>query len=40
MRYTHGGKYIGYFKNGLKDGQGNYTWNDGAYYSGEFRDDR
>ena len=40
MNFTHGGKYSGGFKLGLKHGNGTYTWPDGAYYQGEFQEDR
>ena len=35
-----GGKYVGSWKNGEKNGQGTYTWSDGSKYVGEFKDDK
>jgi hypothetical protein len=32
-------KYVGEFKGGEKNGQGTYTWADGAQYVGEWKDD-
>ena len=31
-------KYSGEYKDGLKHGQGTYTWNDGEKYEGEYKD--
>ena len=31
------GKYIGEFKNGMRDGKGIYYWNNGDRYEGDFR---
>ena len=31
--------YVGEFKNGLKNGQGTYTWSDGSKYVGEWKGD-
>lgn len=32
-----GDVYIGYFKNGIREGQGVYTSKDGSRYEGEFK---
>ena len=41
MKYAHGGTtYKGEFRSGLKEGQGLYTWVDGAWYNGTFKKDR
>ena len=38
--YPDGGKYVGEFKYGKKNGQGTYTHYDGSKYVGEFKDDK
>ena len=40
INYPDGSQYIGNIVNGMKQGQGTYTWLDGNKYVGEFRDDR
>ena len=41
MTFSQGGTtYKGQFKNGLKEGQGLYSWPDGAWYDGQFQSDR
>lgn len=35
-----GGRYEGYLKNGLKNGEGKLEFNDGGYYVGEWRDNK
>ena len=41
MIFSQGGTtYKGQFKNGLKEGQGLYSWPDGAWYNGQFQGDR
>ena len=32
--------FVGFWKNGLKSGQGSYTWADGDKYEGEWKDDK
>lgn len=34
------GNYIGETKNGKKDGQGKFTWNDGTTYEGEWKNNK
>ena len=34
------GKYIGEFKNGLREGKGIFYYNDGARYEGDYRNDK
>ena len=36
IEWTDGEKYIGKFKDGLKNGKGKYTRPDGSYYEGNF----
>jgi hypothetical protein len=33
------GAYEGQFANGSKTGYGKFTWNDGSYYDGEYKND-
>lgn len=35
-----GGRYEGYMKNGMKNGEGKLQFNDGGYYVGEWRDNK
>ena len=35
----YGDKYVGEYKDGKRNGQGTYTWSDGAKYVGENKDD-
>lgn len=37
---TQDGVYSGQFKNGLKDGEGQFNWIDGSSYKGDFRKDQ
>jgi len=37
-RYTDGSIYFGQFKDGLRNGQGTYTWRTGDEYVGEWKD--
>ena len=34
------GKYIGEFKNGMRDGKGIFYYNDGARYEGDYKNDK
>lgn len=34
------GVYIGQMKDGIRNGQGKFTWTDGAVYEGEWKDDK
>jgi len=36
--YPDGGKYVGKFKDGMRNGQGTYTFSDGKKYVGEWKD--
>jgi hypothetical protein len=36
--YPDGSKYIGEFKNGMKNGKGKLKYADGTYYEGSFQD--
>ena len=36
--YDDGSKYVGEYRNGMRNGQGNYTWPNGNTYMGEFKD--
>ena len=38
MTDPDGFKYVGEWKNGLRHGQGTYTWSDGDKYVGEWKD--
>jgi hypothetical protein len=38
--YIDGGKYVGEFKDGKRNGTGTYTFPDGEKYVGEFKDDK
>ena len=38
--YPDGGKYVGKFKDGKKNGQGTYTYPDGQKYVGRWKDDK
>lgn len=40
ISFSDGSKYVGNIVNGMKNGQGTYTWPDGNKYVGEFKDDR
>ena len=37
--YTNGDKYVGSYKNDLRNGQGTYTFANGENYVGKFKDD-
>ena len=37
--YNNGDKYVGNFVNGIKSGQGIYTWASNDYYEGDFNHD-
>ena len=37
MEYKSGDKFEGVFESGSKNGQGIYTWADGDYYDGEWK---
>ena len=37
---NQGGKYCGYFENGMKNGEGKLEFKDGGYYIGEWKDDK
>ena len=39
IHYPDGSKYIGAFRNNLKDGAGTFTFADGSSYTGEWKDD-
>ena len=34
------GKYIGEFKNGMRDGKGIFYFNDGSRYEGDYKNDK
>ena len=36
--YPNGEKYVGEFKEGVRHGQGTFTWSDGRKYVGEYKD--
>ena len=36
--FEDGGKYVGEFKDGVRNGQGTYTFENGGKYVGEFKD--
>ena len=38
--FPDGTKYVGEFKNGLREGQGTYTYSDGGNYTGEWKDNK
>ena len=38
-RYIGGYKYVGYFKNGLRNGRGTLTWGNGYKYEGDWNND-
>ena len=38
--YPDGGKYVGEFKNGRKNGQGTFTYPEGQKYVGRWKDDK
>jgi len=38
--YPDGGKYVGKFKDGKKNGQGTFTYPDGQKYVGRWKDDK
>ena len=40
FNFPSGNKYVGEFKNGLKNGQGTVTWVSGAKYVGRFKNDK
>ncbi len=37
FRYIDGGLFVGSYRNNKKEGQGVYTWPDGAVFEGEFK---
>jgi hypothetical protein len=36
LSYANRNKYIGWFKDGFKNGKGKFYWTDGRIYEGEF----
>lgn len=38
--FSNGDTYVGQFKNGDKDGRGEYRWCDGSFYNGRWANDR
>ena len=36
--YPDGGKYVGKFKDGKKNGQGKFTYTDGGWYDGSWKE--
>ena len=39
MRFPNGDVYTGNFADGMRDGQGTYTWSSGDVYNGTWKDD-
>jgi hypothetical protein len=40
MAYPDGAKYVGGWKDGMRHGQGIFTFSDGAKYVDEWKDDK
>lgn len=40
LTYPSGDEYVGDFVNGVRSGEGTYTWKNGAYYTGAWSDDQ
>jgi len=40
LRLPCGGKYVGHFRDGLKDGQGTFSYSNGERYVGQFKNDK
>lgn len=40
IKYASGDKYVGRIINGLREGQGTYTWKNGAHYVGQWSKDK
>ena len=38
--WANGNKYVGAFKDDVRNGQGTYTWEDGNKYVGNYKDDK
>ena len=39
IKYPSGNKYVGYVSQAMRDGEGTFTWTDGAMYKGNWKND-